>query len=77
MLDKSSLFTFAALILLVVAVTSFDGHILNTGAIGDTLFWILGGLLFFRLIRGGCCGSACGRSDQVVVDNDAPQATDA
>lgn len=59
--DRSKLVTFAALVALVVAVTSVESGMPNLEAIGDSLFWVLGAFFVFYLVRGGgCCGrSAC------------------
>ncbi|MFV1979853.1 MAG: hypothetical protein ACC655_01755 [Rhodothermia bacterium] len=61
MKDRSRLVTFAALVALVVAVTSFKSGLPSLEAIGDSLFWVLGAFFVFYLIRGGgCCGKgAC------------------
>ena len=65
MKDRSRLVTFAALVALVVAVTSLESGMPSLEAIGDSLFWVLGAFLVFHLIRGGgCCGShKCGPAE--------------
>ncbi len=57
MKDRSRLVTFAALVALVVALSSIKSGLPSLVAIGDSLFWVLGAFLVFYLVRGGgCCG---------------------
>jgi hypothetical protein len=66
MKDRSRLVTLAALIALVVAVTSTDSGLPSLGAIGDSLFWVLGAFLVYHLVfNGGCCGQV---EAETVVD---------
>ena len=70
MKDRSKLVTFAALVALVVAVTSLDSGIPSFDAIGDSLFWVLGAFLVFYLIRGGGCCSRNGCTSEIPTDED-------
>ena len=58
MKDRSRLVTFAALVALVVAMTSLDDMLPSLELVGESVFWVLFGVLVFFLVRGGCSRSA-------------------
>jgi hypothetical protein len=61
MKDVSKITTFVGLLLLVVALVTIKDGLPNIHLFSDTFFWILGGLLIWRLAGGGtCCRSKRG-----------------
>jgi len=55
-MDKGRLTTLLGLVLLVVALVTIKDGLPNFQIMSDTVLWILGGILIWRLVGGGCCG---------------------
>lgn len=55
MKDASKLTTLVALLLLVAALFTLKNGVPDINLMSDTLLWVLGGLLIWRVVGGGCC----------------------
>jgi hypothetical protein len=55
MKDASRLTTFIALLLLVAALVTIKDGLPDFEIMSDTVLFILGGILIFRLMGGRCC----------------------
>ncbi|HUF09097.1 MAG TPA: hypothetical protein VMO47_07250 [Rhodothermales bacterium] len=55
MRNTSKITTLVALVLLVVAIVMLKDGIPDVNVFSDTMLWILGGLLIWRFVGGGCC----------------------
>jgi hypothetical protein len=65
MKDSSRMVTLVALAALLFALWSMNGNLPGLEPLGDSLFWVLWGVLIFYLVRGkGCCGRVCGHDDE-------------
>lgn len=66
MKNASKITTLIALLLLVVALVTLKDGIPDINLMSDTVFWVLGGILLWRVIGGGCCSSkrGCAKPEQ-------------
>lgn len=58
-MNRNTIVTLVALVLLVVALSSFDGFLPDVGEISDTMLIVTGVLLTVFISKGSCCRSRC------------------
>ncbi|NNE47085.1 MAG: hypothetical protein HKN37_10540 [Rhodothermales bacterium] len=70
MKDRSRPLVLAALVLLLVALSTIDISFIPLGGLGRQILpWIVVGIIVLFLTRVGCCGNSCGRDD---VEDESP-----